>query len=297
LLGFGGPAISLRIPGIPFAQEQDAGLHISLYNQPKQEGVHYTPPDTEACAALDGESFTITLDGGLKILNGGEANDLKVGGCYYVSLACGRNATEIANEVKAKVGLPYDETQEFHLSVATIAPSWCPVHPKSAAAMAAGDQESRWADSYRIFRHGDSAGFSGFNDDETTGWSTYFARVVDAGKKNDKIKAKIAELARTDDYESRKSLLQKQLIDTRTFGFCSPVGKKERLCGIRQPDACAQGRVACQLFAALMEPVAGAPKLTRSVTSTVCPEPMESPPSLTRGISAPIPLSIPIPCH
>lgn len=241
-LGFGGPATALRIPGIPFSQEQDVGLHISLYNQPKQDGVQYKPPCLEACAALEGETYSITIeDGALKILNGCEQNDLKVGGCYYVSFGCGSGTTQIANNLKEKVGLPRDDTQEFHLSVATITPTWIPYHTKSARAQrASAEEKSKWQDAFRMFRHGNpQLGFAGFNDDATTEWTTHSGKMAEAGKKNAQIKAKIANLAKSNDGEAQK--LEQQIIDIpKTFGFCKTVGMKEKIKEINRPNTQSQ---------------------------------------------------------
>jgi len=241
-LGFGGPAISLRIPGIPFAQEQDTGLHISLYNQPRQEGASYTPPNKELCAALDGERFSIRVDGALKIMNGSESNDLKVGGCYYVSQACGSDATKMINDIKARVGLDRDETQQFHLSLATIAPSWLPCHPKSKVGSQHQKLNLLCQQAFQVFRHGDSkAGFVGFNDDFTTGWSKYSSRTTEAGRSNAEFSKMIKELPVSQDHESEKLRLQQQIINIpKTFGFCKTVGSQESIQTITQPDSDAQ---------------------------------------------------------
>lgn len=238
-LGFGGPAVTLRIPGIPFAQEQDAGLHISLYNQPKQDDVHYTAPDFDKCAALEGQMFTVTLDGALKILNGSEQNDFKVGGCYYVSLCCGTDTVKLANEILTQVGLPRNDTQEFHLSLAVITPVWLPCHTKSASVLqATEEQKMNWQNALGIFRHGDEAvNFSGYNDDATTGWTRHSARMAEAGKKNAQIKAAMDNLDKDGDYESRKLELQRQIINIpQQIGFCNTVGCKEKLTKISPPN-------------------------------------------------------------
>lgn len=241
-LGFGGPSVALRVPGIPFAQEQDAGLHISLYNQPKQDGVDYNPPHKDKCKAIAGRQFKLVLDGTLKILNGNERNDLMVGGCYYVSLGCGKQATSIANDIKASVGLPQDDAQEFHLSLATIAPIWLPCHPKSEVALeATAEEKTMWQEKIRIFRHGNGARFSGFNDDRSTNWSTHATKMADAGKVNTAIMAKIDAVCKSGGGESEKQELQSKLIDIpREIGFCKTVGQRESILRISMPDVDAQ---------------------------------------------------------
>lgn len=240
-LGYGGPAVALRIPAIPWAQEQDAGLHITLYDQPKQEMACYTPPDLEKCRALEGSTFTLCMDGTLKILNGNELNDFKVGGCYYVSLGCGPEATSIANDIKSKVGLSPNHTQEFHLSLATLAPEWLPCHPRSAVALTATDeQKSVWQDMLVKFRHGDvDVGFDGFNDNVTTGWTTNAQEMKQAGEFNASIMAQIKNLTASDVEKQEK--LQQQLIDVqKTIGFCKPVGSMEAIQSINLPDTDSQ---------------------------------------------------------
>jgi len=251
-IGFSGPAISLRIPGIPFSQEQDAGLHISLYNQPQQEGASYTPPDKALCAALAGDRFSILVDGPLKILNGNENNDLKVGGCYYVSQACGSDATKMFNDIKARVGLDRDETQQFHLSLATIAPSWLPCHPKSKVGLQNQNLSLLFKEAFQVFRHGDSkAGFVGFNDDGTTGWSMHSSRTTKAGLSNAEILKKIKELPASQDHEPEKTRLQEEIINIlKTYGFCKTVGSRENIQKITQPCSDAQLAV-IQIFGSL----------------------------------------------
>jgi len=244
-LGFGGPAVALKIPGIPFPQEKDCGLHASLYNQPQQEGANYIPPDMEKCKSLVGKRFTICLDGAIKVLNGSEQNDMKVGGCYYVSLSCGPHAKTVANQIKSQVGLSYDDTQEFHLSLATIAPSWLQCHPKSSHfQQKCQDQAEKWQQAFRVFRHGDSVGFSGFNDDATTGWTTHWRRVQAACKMNADLKEQIKTLGHND---AQRIELQRQIIDVKTFGFCQTVGSKEKIKTINQPDVVCQGNIAKQM--------------------------------------------------
>lgn len=241
-LGFGGPAVALRIPGIPFAQEQDAGLHISLYNQPKQDGAEYTPPDKVKCQSIAGNQHKLVLDGALKILNGSEQNDFLVGGCYYVSIGCGRQTTRLANDIKESVGLQPDVSQEFHLSLATIAPVWLPCHPKSGRALNASlDEKSTWQEKLRIFRHGNGAAFSGFNDDDNTGWTTHSQKMADAGKSNAAIRAKMKIVDESDSCEAERIELQRQLIDIpAVIGFCKTVGKQESILKICMPDVDAQ---------------------------------------------------------
>jgi len=210
-----------------------------LYNQPRQEGASYTPPNKELCAALDGERFSIRVDGALKVMNGSESNVLKVGGCYYVSQACGSDATKMFNDIKARVGLDRDETQQFHLSLATIAPSWLAFHPKSKV----GSQHQKLCqEAFQVFRHGDSkVGFVGFNDDVTTGWTMYSSRTTEAGRSNAEIVKQIKDLPASQDHESEKMRLQQQIINIpKTFGFCKTVGSKESIQKITQPHSDAQ---------------------------------------------------------
>jgi len=217
-----------------------------LYNHPKQEAADYTPPDVNNCRALAGQRFVVELDGALKILNGSEQNDSKVGGCYYVSLACGSHATSIANKIKSEVGLLVDETQEFHLSLATITPSWLPCHPKSAQGLQASpEQQCSWAKAFHVFRHGDNAvGFSGFNNDHVTGWTAHAAKIAEAGKVNSEIAAKINNLPQSSDYNSERLKLEQRIINIpKTFGFCKTVGAKEKISKINMPSVASQRKL------------------------------------------------------
>jgi len=225
-IGFAGPCLELVVPGIPFDQEQDAGMHLSIYNRPgaAANGVNYTPPDLEKAKSLLGREAEFAVEGDIKILNGSEANDMKVGGCYYVSLSCGQAATDAANEFKALLGLPEDPTQKFHLSVATIAPSWMPFHPKSAFALSEHGQEplKQIAEAFKILRHGDSAvDFPGFNNNEITGWTTHAKTTAEWGRENNAIKGQIAELPQDDNFAAKKAELEAQFRDMKSLGFCN----------------------------------------------------------------------------
>jgi hypothetical protein len=209
--GFEGCAQQLMIPGIPCDQQQDAGLHMSIYNRPwnAHQGVDYQPPDLEKALALAGTQMEFGVEGGVTILNASEANDLKTGVCYYVSISCDQRATDKANEIQSEVGLPVDVTQKFHLTLAGLGPSWIQCHPKSAFATSADQQEhleSELAKGYKVMRHGDAEfDFEGFNDNLNTGWTTH--------------------------------------AETCSKGFCKPVGPKESIKCIATPSLLSQQRV------------------------------------------------------
>lgn len=253
--GVSGCALQLVIPGIPFPlgsdfqgdQEQDAGIHMSIYNRPgnAKEGVAYQPPDLEGALALAGNRVQFGVEESVKILNGSEANDLKTGLCYYVSISCDQRATDKANEIQRLVGLPVDSTQRFHLSIAGIAPSWLACHPKSAYARSA-DQElkKQLAQDYRTLRRGDAAlDFAGFNDDTNTGWTTYADTCAQWARENTTKQAEIKALPQDEEHAAKKVQLESQLRDIKSLGFCKPVGPDEKIKRIATPPLAAQERV------------------------------------------------------
>jgi len=249
--GFAGPCMALAIPGIPFDQKQDAGIHLSIYNRPGNaaDGVKYSPPDVDIAKSKQGREVEFELEGTIKILNGSEANDMKVGGCYYVSLSCGQTATDAANRIKQDLGLAEDPTQRFHMTIATLAPAWMPFHPKSAFVASEHGQGmlAEMAEALQIQRHGDSAtGFSGFNADATTGWTTHANTCAQWAKENNAIKAQIAELAKDDACAADKAALEEQFRDIRSLGFCDPVGRNEKLTCISVPPRASQDKFLAQ---------------------------------------------------
>jgi len=137
------------------------------------------------------------------------------------------------------LGLTDDPTQKFHLTIATLATTWMPFHPKSAFATSEHGQslQAEMAEASRILRHGDpSTGFLGFNDDSTTGWTTHAKTCAQWGKENIAIQSQIAKLPKGDDsYEASKADLAAQLRDIRSLGFCNPVGSTEKLICISTP--------------------------------------------------------------
>jgi len=222
----------------------------------------------------------------VKILNGSEQNDIKVGGCYYVSLGCGGATTSLASKIKAEVGLPEERSQEFHLSIAAMAPSWLPCHPKSVMGLQASpEQHSEWNKGFQIFRHGDNAvGFSGFNDNSTTGWTDHAAKMSEAGKSNADIAAQIKDLPRTDDYDSEKLKLEQQIIDIpKTLGFCKTVGAKEAIAKINMPCVFSQKEVGKPVSEVLET---ADPTLRRSGSFSLV-DTIDQPPMLQRSCSQP----------
>jgi len=125
------------------------------------------------------------------------------------------------------------------LTIATLAPTWMPFHPKSAFATSEHGQslQAEMAEASRILRHGDpSTGFLGFNDDSTTGWTTHAKTCAQWGKENIAIQGQISKLPKGDDsYEASKADLAAQLRDIRSLGFCNPVGSTEKLICISTP--------------------------------------------------------------
>jgi len=253
--GFHGPALQPLIPGIPFPlgadfqgdQEQDAGLHMSLYNRPgdAHKEVAYTPPDLQMSLALVGLQVQFGVEQ-VTILNANETNDLKTGVCYYVSIACDQRATVQANEIQRKVGLPIDVTQKFHMTIAGLAPAWIECHPKSSSAKS-GDQQlkSRLATAYKLLRRGDSdLDFAGFNDDVNTGWTKHADTCAQWARENAALREKIKALPH-DDY-AEKAQLESQLREIKNLGFCKPVGPAEQVKSISTPSVVAQLRVVQQ---------------------------------------------------
>lgn len=109
------------------------------------------------------------------------------------------------------------------------------------ALQATVEQKSVWRETVQIFRHGNGAGFSGFNDDRSTNWSTHAAKMAQAGKANAEIATKIGNLPKSGDSDAQKMELQQQLIDIpKTLGFCKTVGPKESILNINMPDVDAQ---------------------------------------------------------
>merc|ERR1712062_639382 len=96
------------------------------------------------------------------------------------------------------------------------------------------EQIAVWEEAFQILRHGDSfLGFSGFNDDATTGWSTHAAKVKSACKMN----ADLTDQIKKDELDDEKKMqLQQQIVDVKTFGFCKTVGSKESIKKINGPD-------------------------------------------------------------
>jgi len=107
------------------------------------------------------------------------------------------------------------------------------------------EQKLMWQEVCRNFRHGDShVGFAGFNDNATTNWTTHGEKMAEAGKANSQIAAQMRSLPKSDDYEWKKSELEKQVIDIpRTLGFCKTIGLKERIQKINRPDLESQRRM------------------------------------------------------
>merc|ERR1719410_1608729 len=63
--GFAGPCMDLVIPGIPFDQTQDAGIHLSIYNRPGSaaDGIKYLPPAVEIAKSMQGKQVDFELEG------------------------------------------------------------------------------------------------------------------------------------------------------------------------------------------------------------------------------------------
>jgi hypothetical protein len=242
MCGFDGPAIDLVIPGIPFKQEDDTGVHMSIYNRPANAAeVEYNSPDLEAALSLQGTEVSFGTEREIKILNGSEANDIKTGLCYYVSISCDTSAYKAANHIRSKIGLPKDPTQKFHLSVAGIAPSWVP-HPKSSFAQSAGPAMlSQIAEDYKTFRYGEEqVEFAGFNNDLVTGWSSHAKVIAAWQKENAEIRAQIAALTQDSYFVTKKMELEKNIKDIRSLGFCKSVGPNEEVKRIQTPALAAQ---------------------------------------------------------
>merc|ERR1712232_149056 len=110
---------------------------------------------------LAGKRVEFGVVDGVKMLNANPANDLKTGVCYYVSISCDQRAVDEAKAIQLELGLPVDETQKFHLTIAGFAPAWIQCHPRSARAKSVDVHEL--TEAYRVLRRGDGLGFPGFN--------------------------------------------------------------------------------------------------------------------------------------
>merc|ERR1712194_972103 len=177
-------------------------------------------------------------DDGIKILNGSDANDIKVGGCYYMSIGCDQRATDGVNEVREALGLPADPIQRFHFSMAVISPSWMPCHPKSAFARSDKGQASlqKMQDAFTTFRHGHSdSGFAGWNSNTVTNWTTHSNTLAEWGKSNNEVKDQIKALdSSAADFEKKKEL-ESKLRNFKELGFCKPVGPSEAIKSVETP--------------------------------------------------------------
>ena len=218
--------MKLAIPGIPFPlgsdftgdQRHDTGAHLTFWSQPGSagNGSPYTPPDLTTALQIEGQEFTFTLlppEEGLKILVASESNDMKTGVCYYLSMSFDDISTKIANDIKLSVGLQADLTQNFHLTVAGIAPSWQAVHPKSLVYRRANKRQRESMnpeEDFEVFRHGfkrwkteEGMSFVGFNADAVTSWSTHASQAAAMGQENVRISKAVEELAKKPQSEER----------------------------------------------------------------------------------------------
>ena len=183
-------------------------------------GAPYKAPDLAKALEIEGQQVEITLlppPEGIKILCGSESNDMETGICYYIALKPDDNGSKVCRELKTSAGLEVDARQEFHLTLAGVAPAWQKVHPKSKTYRSATEEQRKLMniqEDFRVFRRGIADGMSGwsthvarwisqagppmdfvgFNADGFTGWSTQMARCAAAGQETDAISKTVAEL-------------------------------------------------------------------------------------------------------
>ena len=184
-------------------------------------GAPYKAPDLAKARKIEGKQVTLTLlppPEGIKILYGSESNDMETGICYYIALMPNDKGSKACRELKTLAGLEVDARQEFHLTLAGVAPAWQKVHPKSKTYRSATDEQRKLMnlqEDFRVFRRGIADGctgwsthvarwiisqagapmdFVGFNADGFTGWSRHAALCAAAGQETDAISKTVAEL-------------------------------------------------------------------------------------------------------
>ena len=128
---------------------------------------------------------------------------------------------EHAKTIQASLGLPVDPTQEFHISIAGIAPAWAP-HPKSVAARQDPSMKALFEKQCTILRHGDGSNFTGFNDDQATNWTTHHMLVMSHSKRNKERRDEIKLIE--NEYLEKKAKLEADIVDIQSLGWCNPVG-------------------------------------------------------------------------